>query len=68
MIWNADIAVSKRTQIWEDVNLEIRGEFFNAFNTPTFSLPGTLTTSSTQFGVISSAGSRSIQISARLNF
>jgi len=68
MVWNADIAVSKRTQIWEDVNLEIRGEFFNAFNTPTFSLPGTLTTSSTQFGVISSAGSRSIQISARLNF
>lgn len=68
MVWNADIAVSKRTQIWEDVNLEIRGEFFNAFNTPQFSLPTTLTTSSTQFGVITFANSRSIQVSARINF
>ena len=68
MVWNADIAMTKRTQIKETVNLEIRAEFFNAFNTPTFSLPATLTTSSTQFGVIGSAGSRSIQVSARINF
>ena len=68
MAWTADIAVTKRTQIKESVNFEIRAEFFNAFNHPTFSLPATLTTSSTQFGVIGSAGSRNIQVSARVNF
>ena len=32
MVWTADIAMTKRTQIKETVNLEIRAEFFNAFN------------------------------------
>ncbi|MGH9937435.1 MAG: hypothetical protein ACREAM_14405, partial [Blastocatellia bacterium] len=68
MIWNADIAFSKRTKIRESVNLELRAELFNAFNNPSFSIPGTLSTSSTQFGVITSAGSRNIQVSARINF
>jgi hypothetical protein len=64
----ADIAFFKQTRIWESVNFEFRAELFNAFNHPIFSLPGSLTTSSTQFGVITSAGSRSIQLSARVNF
>jgi Carboxypeptidase regulatory-like domain/TonB dependent receptor-like, beta-barrel len=68
LTWNADIAFAKRTKIRELVNLELKGEMFNAFNRPSFSIPGTLNTSSTQFGVITSAGSRSIQVSARINF
>lgn len=67
LIWNADIAFGKRTQLRESVNFELRAELFNAFNHPSFSFPS-LTTSSTQFGVITSAGSRSIQVSARVNF
>ncbi|MEP7272290.1 MAG: hypothetical protein ABI882_12370, partial [Acidobacteriota bacterium] len=67
LIWNADIAFTKRTQIRESVNLELRAELFNAFNHPNFSFPS-LVTSSTQFGVITFAGSRSIQVSARVNF
>jgi len=67
LVWNADIAFSKRTQVRESVNIELRAELFNAFNHPNFSFPS-LTTSSTQFGVISSAGSRSVQVSGRINF
>jgi hypothetical protein len=66
-VWTADIAFTKRTQIRETINFELRGELFNAFNHPNFSFPG-LVTSSTQFGVIGSAGSRTIQLSARVNF
>jgi hypothetical protein len=67
LVWNADIAFGKRTQLRESVNFELRAELFNAFNHPSFSFPS-LATGSAQFGVITSAGSRSIQVSARLNF
>lgn len=68
LTWNADIALFKRTTVWENVNVEFRAELFNAFNHPTFSFPGSLNITGTQFGVITSAGSRFIQMSARVNF
>jgi hypothetical protein len=37
--WNVDFAVSKNTQLFERVNLQLRAEFFNIFNHPNFALP-----------------------------
>ncbi len=67
LTYNVNLGLFKRTPISERVNFELRAEFFNAFNNPQFSVPA-LSTSSTQFGVISSAGSRSIQVSGRVSF
>jgi hypothetical protein len=52
-IHNIDLGLSKRVQFTESKFLEIRGEFFNAFNTPRFGMPNT-TVGSDTFGVISS--------------
>ena len=51
-IHNIDLGISKRVEFTESKFLEIRGEFFNAFNTPRFGLPNT-TFGSPSFGVIS---------------
>ncbi len=37
--WNVDFAVSKNTQVFERMNLQLRAEFFNIFNHPNFALP-----------------------------
>jgi hypothetical protein len=37
--WSVDFAVSKDTQIFERLNLQLRAEFFNIFNHPNFALP-----------------------------
>jgi hypothetical protein len=37
--WNVDFAVSKNTQLFERMNLQLRAEFFNIFNHPNFALP-----------------------------
>jgi Carboxypeptidase regulatory-like domain/TonB-dependent Receptor Plug Domain len=37
--WNVDFAVTKNTQIFERLNLQLRAEFFNIFNHPNFALP-----------------------------
>ena len=37
--WNVDFAVSKNTQLFERINLQLRAEFFNIFNHPNFALP-----------------------------
>jgi len=66
--WNADLALIKQMRFWESVNMELRADFFNLFNHPSFSVPSSLNINSTQFGVITSAGARSIQVSARINF
>lgn len=83
---NFDIAVVKRTPLWgSDVrNIEFRAEFFNAFNTPSFSNPvtgGNLVTliphtatpifvPSATFGHIesTSVNPRIIQLALKLNF
>jgi hypothetical protein len=69
---NSDVAIIKRTSLGrlrENANIEFRSEFFNAFNTPQFSNPGTNVSSAT-FGVISSTAvnPRIIQFALKLNF
>lgn len=64
-----DVSLLKDTRITERVGLEIRGEFFNAFNHPNFGNPnGTL--GSATFGRVTSTTTdpRRIQLGARLKF
>jgi hypothetical protein len=49
-IRNLDINVSKKFSVGERVSLELRGEFFNAFNHPNFGAPNTRFSSSTNPG------------------
>ena len=51
-IHNMDLGLSKKVEFTESRYLEIRAEFFNAFNTPRFGTPNT-TFGSPSFGVIS---------------
>jgi hypothetical protein len=69
---NFDLVIIKRTALKalrESANIEFRTEFFNAFNTPQFSAPGTNVSAAT-FGVISSTAvnPRVIQFALKLNF
>jgi len=68
---NIDFSIFKNFRLAESKNLQIRGEFFNLFNTPQFNNPGAVAptpatgstvlvpnlASSPAFGTISSAGS-----------
>jgi len=63
------LSLSRTQRIKERVNLQFRGEFFNAFNTPQFGEPiGSMTDQN--FGrIISSVGiARQIQLGVRLAF
>ncbi|MGO4212900.1 carboxypeptidase regulatory-like domain-containing protein, partial [Terriglobus sp. YAF25] len=65
-----DASLFKTFQIREGTSFEIRGEFFNVFNTPNFSGPGTGLGSST-FGVVTLTQAndpRIGQLTARINF
>ncbi len=68
-IHNIDVAFSKSFTPHEGLTLEVRGEFFNAFNTPRFAIPDTYWPDSS-FGVVSSSlGSpRHGQLGVRLEF
>jgi hypothetical protein len=64
-----DISVMKRVGITERVSMQVRGEFYNAWNTTHFAAPNTTVTSG-NFGRITgtSPGPRQIQLSARVVF
>ncbi len=72
---NVDFSVFKNTHLTESKVLQLRGEFFNLFNTPQFNNPG-VTVGSGTFGKVSSAGSepvfqrleRQVQLAAKINF
>jgi len=69
---NSDVAIIKRTPfhlLGESSNVELRAEFFNAFNHAQFSNPGT-NVSSSAFGTITSTAvnPRIIQFALKLNF
>jgi hypothetical protein len=49
-IRNLDMNLSKMFQIRERISLELRGEFFNAFNHPNFGSPNTRFSSATSPG------------------
>lgn len=64
-----DVALSKETRITERVNLELRFEVFNMFNSVNFALPsGDL--SDSEFGKITNTigGPRTLQLGARVRF
>ncbi len=62
---NTDLGVAKRVPITESMAVEIRGEFFNAFNHTQFDSP-TGNISSSRFGLVSSARAARIgQVSAK---
>ncbi|MBL8227952.1 MAG: carboxypeptidase regulatory-like domain-containing protein [Bryobacterales bacterium] len=65
---NLDLAIYKAFQFSESRSLQVRGEFFNATNTPFFGAPGG-TLGVAQFGVINDAApARIIQIAAKFYF
>ena len=71
---NVDFSVFKNIPLHESLNLQLRSEFFNFFNTPQFNNPNS--TVGTGFGTISAAGSpttlqrisREIQLAAKITF
>ena len=74
--FNFDAALLKTTKVGglrEDARLEFRAEFFNAFNHPQFSLPGSTLTNGVPngaFGVITttSVGPRIMQFALKYIF
>jgi hypothetical protein len=66
---NLDISINRQFQVRERFQAQLRGEFYNAFNTPQFSAPGT-TVGSSSFGVITSSAvaPRLIQLGLKMRF
>jgi Carboxypeptidase regulatory-like domain len=68
-----NFAASKEIRIREQLQLQLRGELFNAFNHPNFGLPGAVLGSG-NFGQISSTGygalglPRNVQLAAKFTF
>jgi hypothetical protein len=61
-----DLAVLRYVRLGPDLRLQLRAEFFNAFNTTNFNNPNT-TLSSASFGRITGAGpGRVIQLAAKV--
>lgn len=63
---NSDMSLSKDFPLPEKFTLELRGEFFNAFNHANFGAPNAGTASSTFGRVSSAADPRLIQVAGRL--
>jgi hypothetical protein len=65
-----DSSLMKNTALTERLNLEIRAEFFNVLNHPTFGLPAANISVPTQVGRITSTlgPPRDVQFGARLSF
>jgi hypothetical protein len=65
---SADVALIKRTQLYESVLIEFRAEIFNLTNTPPLGAPNTML-GSPGFGTITSAGDpRVLQFGLKLGF
>jgi hypothetical protein len=65
-----DFTLFKQFQLYESLNFEIRGEFFNLFNTPNFGGPNT-SLGSASYGIVTLTQAndpRLTQLTARLNF
>jgi Carboxypeptidase regulatory-like domain len=65
---NWDLAFIKKTKLTERTGVELKGEFFNAFNHTNFGAPGSVIGTST-VGVISSAAApRDVQLAVKFEF
>jgi hypothetical protein len=65
----ADLGLSKRINLREYMTLQLRGEAFNALNTPQFAAPNT-TVTTTAFGTVTGSSQlpRTMEVSARIQF
>ena len=65
-----DLSLLKNTRLREGLNLEIRAEAYNAFNTPMFGPPSTSSPTSTAFGTVTAQFStaRTIQLAGKIVF
>ena len=65
-----DPSILKRISFTEKTYLQLRFEFFNMLNHPNFAAPGTLSATSSAFGVITAVANRprTIQLGARFVF
>ena len=65
-----DPSILKRINFTEKTYLQLRFEFFNVLNHPNFAAPGTLSATSSAFGVITAVANRprTIQLGARFVF
>jgi hypothetical protein len=75
MLWgphyqNWDMNLQKNTTIRERYRLQLRGEVFNVFNHPNFSVPSAAISNPASLGVISSVvnENRTIEFAAKFNF
>jgi hypothetical protein len=67
--WDHSLTLFKMFKLYEDVQLELRSEIDNVFNSPQFDNPTTNLANRSTFGVISSAGgNRTIQVGAKIRF
>ena len=65
---NLDLAIYKAFTFGESRSIQLRGEFFNATNTPFFGAPGN-SLGTPQFGLINSAGdARIVQVALKAYF
>lgn len=63
-----DLSLLKSLKPFESQSLELRGDFFNAFNTPQFNVPG-LIVGTSNFGIVTGTGpAREIQLGLRYIF
>lgn len=64
-----DLAAGKTWAIHESLSFELRGEFFNLFNHPSFGFPGEIF-GTAQFGTVSSTNNsgRTVQLVAKVHF
>ena len=67
--WNLDFSVFRTFGIFENLHMQLRGEFFNIFNHTDFGNPSA-TLGNPNFGVITSTANspRTIQVALKLNF
>ena len=68
--FNWDLSLVKTTRITERQTIQLRTEFFNAFNHPQFNNPGTAISTAATFGVITSesVNPRLIQFALKYSF
>jgi hypothetical protein len=64
--WNLDLALSKNIALKDGMNLQVRGDLFNAFNLTTFSSLNTTITSPNFGRFTGTRGARVIQLNTRL--
>jgi len=65
---NVDLSFAKHTQLFEDLNMELRADFFNLFNHTEFGDPDTSITSSTFGQITTTYKPRIIQLAVKFKF